>query len=85
MSKRIWIWPLSWYFRIRELEAENAALRIAYKDLDAKFRAEAIANTIHSSAMLSAMNSLLAESQRQHQEYLNRDRQCSPFVPTKKN
>lgn len=66
MTKRTWIWPLSWYFRIRELEAENCALRLAYKDLDAKFRAEAIANTAHSMAMLSAMNSMLADAQRRH-------------------
>lgn len=64
MSKQTWIWPLSWYFRMRELEAENAALRLAYKDLDAKFRAEAIANTIHNAAMAAAMTSMLVDSQR---------------------
>ncbi len=68
MSKRTWIWPLSWYFRIRELEIENAALRLAYKDLDAKFRAEAIAHTIHNAAMSSAMTSLFEECQRQYRE-----------------
>ncbi len=55
MNNKTWIWPLSWYFRLRELEAENAALRLAYKDLDAKFRAEAIANSIHNTAMASAL------------------------------
>lgn len=64
MSKKTWIWPLSWYFRIRELEAENAALRLAYKDLDARFRAEAIANTIHNTAMTSMLISMAGEATR---------------------
>jgi hypothetical protein len=68
MNKKTWIWPISWYFRIRELEAENAALRIAYKDLDAKFRAEMIANTMHNTAMMSAMMAMAADEQRRYAE-----------------
>jgi hypothetical protein len=64
MSNKTWVWPLSWYYRIKELEAENTVLRLAYKDLDAKFRAESIANAIHNTTMASMLASLTSDVSR---------------------
>ena len=79
MSKKTWIWPLSWYFRMRGLEAENAALRLAYKgletkykDLESTFRAQAIANTAQAVGYVSALSSMAEESQRRYSELAER-------------
>lgn len=37
-----WIWPLSWYWRIQQLEADNARLTAQNRELDGRLRAAAI-------------------------------------------
>lgn len=40
-----WIWPFSWYWRIRELEREMMAVKAAYLELDHKYRAREFVHT----------------------------------------
>lgn len=61
MTRRTWLWPLSWYFRIKHLEAEVAALRELNRKLDAQMRAQAIAETAMTAAYMSALTSMLAQ------------------------
>ena len=61
---RTWLWPLSWYFRIKRLEAEVAALKEMNRKLDAQMRAEAIANTCVTSAYIASLMSMTADLQR---------------------
>jgi hypothetical protein len=63
-TKRTWLWPLSWYFRIKHLEAEVAVLREMNRKLDAQMRAQAIAETAMTVAYMSALASMTADTQR---------------------
>lgn len=60
-----WIWPISWYRRIKRLEMENQILRNEYKKLENLYRAEAIA---HASALSAATASMMAMA-AEHQQY----------------
>jgi hypothetical protein len=55
---KIWVWPINWYQRIRELEAEVAALRAQNTKLDAMFRASAIHETALTSAYVASVSGL---------------------------
>lgn len=64
MTRRTWLWPLSWYFRIKHLEAEVAALREINRKLNAQMRAQAIAEAAMTAAYMSALASMAADKQR---------------------
>jgi hypothetical protein len=53
-----WIWPLSWYFRIRELEREVALLRAVALELQGKLTAAYIEQSCLASTYSSAMASM---------------------------
>ncbi len=62
---KTWIWPLSWYVRIRELEAENAALRIRNEELRTKLVAAAIQQTSLTMVYTEAVAAIAASVQGQ--------------------
>jgi len=54
-AMRTWIWPLSWYFRIRQLEARVRMLEAEKRQLSEQLRAVAIRDTVLSSAYIAAI------------------------------
>ena len=67
-----WIWPLSWYFRIRRLEIEVSALKEMNRKLDAQMRAQAIAETSMTAAYISAVSSMAASTQEAYRKTASR-------------
>jgi hypothetical protein len=55
-----WIWPISWYWRIRQLEAHNELLRAQNRKLNAQLRAAAIQQSSLASVYTSALASVAA-------------------------
>lgn len=53
-----WIWPLSWYFEMRELRAQIRYLEERNRELDAKLRAAAFAQTASWAAVSAAVASI---------------------------
>lgn len=39
---KVWIWPLNWYFRVRELERENAALRAMNFEMERRLHTQVL-------------------------------------------
>jgi hypothetical protein len=54
------IWPINWYWRIRQLEAENARLTAQVAMLDGMVRAAAITQASLAAAYSSALGSVVA-------------------------
>lgn len=65
---KTWLWPLSWYYRIKELELHVELLKIKNKELDAAMRAEAISHTAMTATYVSMMNSMAADYERQYSQ-----------------
>lgn len=42
---KVWIWPLNWYFRVRELERENATLRAINLEMERRLRTQVMMET----------------------------------------
>lgn len=63
-----WVWPLSWHYRIRELQAENELLRAQVRKLDNQLTASRLQHTSLTIAYTSAVASLaaLAATERIH-------------------
>ncbi len=57
---KTWIWPLSWYMRIRELEAAVAVLTAKNRKLDEALRAQAMTQTSMTAAYVTAVASIAA-------------------------
>ena len=55
-----WIWPISWFLRVRELEAKCEALERKNRELDAALRAAAIQQTAMDVAYLTSVNAVAA-------------------------
>lgn len=55
-----WIWPISWYWRIRQLKAENELLRAQNRKLDALLRAAAIKQASLATAYTCSLASVAA-------------------------
>lgn len=55
-----WVWPLSWYFRIRELERQLVAERAMNHKLEMSLRAANIQNTMLVSTYSAAVTSMAA-------------------------
>lgn len=53
-----WIWPFNWYWRIRELERELAAIKAAYLELDHKYHASAFSYSATQAMLISAACSI---------------------------
>lgn len=52
---RTWIWPITWYLRIRRLEAEVASLKAENRELDSMLRSAAIQQTSLTATYVAAM------------------------------
>lgn len=61
-----WIWPISWYWRIRELEAQVATLKVRERELEARIRAQAIAQTSMIATYTAAVASIAATVEKRH-------------------
>jgi hypothetical protein len=57
---KTWLWPISWYLRIRHLEAEVTLLQQRNRELDAALRAAAISQTVLTSTYVSAVSAMAA-------------------------
>lgn len=55
-----WIWPINWYWRVRQLEAENELLRAQNRKLDSNLRALAIQQASLAALYSSSMASVVA-------------------------
>lgn len=61
-----WLWPFSWYWRMRDLEVQNAVLKVKVRELDALFRASAVSQAANLAAYTAAVSSLAAMKVEQH-------------------
>lgn len=59
-----WVWPISLYWRIRELEAQIATLKGRERELEARVRAQAIAQTSMIATYTAAVASIAATMKR---------------------
>jgi hypothetical protein len=67
--KPTWLWPLSWYCRIKDLEWQVDVLKAENRKLDAQMRAEAIAHTIALNTHMQTMMATITDYEQQiHQE-----------------
>jgi hypothetical protein len=67
--KPTWIWPLSWYCRIKDLEWQVDVLKAENRKLDAQMRAEAIAHTLAIGAHMQSMMATITDYEQQIGEY----------------
>jgi hypothetical protein len=57
-----WIWPLSWYRRIQDLEAIVVALTVENKKLTNQLAAESISNASIASCYMAALTSMTRDT-----------------------
>jgi glutamate-1-semialdehyde aminotransferase len=67
--KPTWLWPLSWYCRIKDLEWQVDVLKAENRKLDAQMRAEAIAHTIALNTHMQTMMATITDYEQQIGEY----------------
>jgi hypothetical protein len=62
-----WVWPLNWWLTIKQLRAENLALRAANIELQNKLVALHMQNAMAASSYLSSLTSLMGSiNSRKH-------------------
>jgi hypothetical protein len=65
-TMKTWLWPINWYLRIRQLEAEVACLQHKNRELDAALRAAAISQTLLTSTYVSAVSAIASLVSAKH-------------------
>jgi hypothetical protein len=53
-----WIWPISWYWRIRELETQIFTLKARERELLAQIRAQAVESALMTGLYIAVVDSM---------------------------
>lgn len=61
-----WLWPISWYWRIRDLQEQVAALKARKRELEAQVRAQAIEQIAMMATYTAAVASITATIEKRH-------------------
>lgn len=70
MIRYAWIWPFSWYFRIKDLELQVQALTQKNADLGRQLAAESIAHTASVAGYAALVDGLMQQAAAEHKRML---------------
>jgi hypothetical protein len=69
---KTWLWPLTWYYRIKELETLVELLKIKNREIDATMRAQAVSSAAVYTTYVASMTSMAADYEKDYQALLKR-------------